>query len=79
MEIKNAVIIGAGTMGNGICHVFAQHGYTTTMVDIRKEALEKALSVISNNMDRQVKKGILTEDEKIGRYCDRSRYRANRH
>lgn len=64
MEIKNAVVIGAGTMGNGICHVFAQHGYSTTMVDISPEALEKALATISKNMDRQVKKGLLTEADK---------------
>jgi 3-hydroxybutyryl-CoA dehydrogenase len=64
MEIKNAVVIGAGTMGNGICHVFAQHGYQVTMVDIRREALDKALATISANMDRQIKKGILTEADK---------------
>lgn len=64
MEIKNAVVIGAGTMGNGICHVFAQHGYQVTMVDIRREVLDKALATISANMDRQIKKEILTEADK---------------
>jgi 3-hydroxybutyryl-CoA dehydrogenase len=57
-------VIGAGTMGNGIVHVFAQNGYDVTMVDVAADALERARSVISGNMDRQIKKGAYTEDEK---------------
>ncbi len=64
MEIKNVAVIGAGTMGNGIAHVFAQYGYNVVLVDIKEEYLERALKTISKNMDRQIKKGTLTEDEK---------------
>ncbi|MDP9348014.1 MAG: 3-hydroxybutyryl-CoA dehydrogenase, partial [Gemmatimonadota bacterium] len=56
--------VGAGTMGNGIVHVFAQNGYDVTMVDVRREALDGALSTISGNMDRQIKKGALQEADK---------------
>ncbi|HYJ80599.1 MAG TPA: 3-hydroxybutyryl-CoA dehydrogenase [Longimicrobiaceae bacterium] len=63
-EIRKVVVVGAGTMGNGIVHVFAQHGYAVTMVDVRSEALGAALSTISGNLDRQVKKGALSAEEK---------------
>lgn len=63
--MKNIAVIGSGTMGNGIAHVFAQHGYKVALVDIREEALTKALSTINNNTDRQVSKGSLTEKEKV--------------
>jgi 3-hydroxybutyryl-CoA dehydrogenase len=63
-EIGRVAVIGAGTMGNGIVHVFAQNGYDVTMVDVAADALERARSVISGNMDRQIKKGAYTEDEK---------------
>jgi 3-hydroxybutyryl-CoA dehydrogenase len=62
--MKNITVIGSGTMGNGIAHVFAQHGYTVTLVDISKEALDKGLATITKNLDRQVAKGTLTEDAK---------------
>lgn len=68
--MKNISVIGAGTMGNGIAHVFAQNGYDVTLVDISSDALENALAKINKNMDRQVSKGILTEADKaaaIGR------------
>jgi len=52
-------------MGNGIAHVFAQHGYQVSLVDIQASQLEKAMATISKNMDRQVSKGTLTEEEKI--------------
>ncbi|HET8572597.1 MAG TPA: 3-hydroxyacyl-CoA dehydrogenase NAD-binding domain-containing protein [Edaphocola sp.] len=55
--IKNVTVIGAGTMGNGICHVFAQKGFKVNMVDVSQVALDKALIKISKNMDRQVAKG----------------------
>jgi len=57
-------IIGAGTMGNGIAHVFAQHNYPVILVDINPEFLEKGLQTISKNMDRQIKKNIISNDEK---------------
>ena len=62
--MKNITVIGSGTMGNGIAHVFAQYGFEVTLVDVVSEALDKALVTIGNNLDRQVKKGALTEDDK---------------
>ncbi len=64
MEIRRICVIGSGTMGNGIAHVFAQHGYEVYLVDINQEALEKALKTISKNLDRQIKKGIVKQEEK---------------
>ena len=57
-------VIGAGTMGNGIAHVFAQHGYAVNLIDIDAAALERGLATIAKNLDRQVKKEVLTEAEK---------------
>lgn len=62
--MKSISVIGSGTMGNGIAHVFAQHGYEVALVDINAAQLEKALATISKNMDRQVAKGSLTESDK---------------
>ena len=62
--MNNITVIGSGTMGNGIAHVFAQFGYKVSLVDINKGALEKALATISKNMDRQVAKGMLSEEDK---------------
>ncbi|MFD2036158.1 3-hydroxyacyl-CoA dehydrogenase family protein [Belliella marina] len=62
--MKNIAVIGSGTMGNGIAHVFAQFGYQVSMIDINQNALEKALATIGKNLDRQVSKGLLTESEK---------------
>lgn len=62
--MKNIVVIGAGTMGNGIAHVFAMHQYQVTLVDIAQTALDKALATISKNLDRMVKKGKITEKDK---------------
>jgi 3-hydroxybutyryl-CoA dehydrogenase len=64
-EIRKVAVIGAGTMGNGIVHVFAQHGYPVTMIDVQPAALEKARGTIAGNMDRQIKKGGMTEEEKL--------------
>jgi len=64
MEIKNVSVIGAGTMGNGIAHVFAQTGFNVTLVDVNATQLEKAIATISKNLDRQVAKGLLTEEQK---------------
>jgi 3-hydroxybutyryl-CoA dehydrogenase len=63
-EIRKVAVVGAGTMGNGIVHVFAQHGYDVTMVDVREDALEQALATIGGNFDRQIRKGARAEDEK---------------
>jgi 3-hydroxybutyryl-CoA dehydrogenase len=57
-------VIGAGTMGNGIAHVFAQNGFSVTLIDISREQLDKALSTISKNLDRQVAKAVITEEQK---------------
>jgi len=62
--MKHITVIGSGTMGNGIAHVFAQHGFSVSLVDISDKALEKAIATISKNLDRQVTKGTLTEAEK---------------
>jgi len=64
MNISNVVVIGAGAMGNGIAHVFATAGFRVSLVDISEEALAKGLANISKNMDRQVAKGSMTEDQK---------------
>jgi 3-hydroxybutyryl-CoA dehydrogenase len=63
-DIRKVAVVGAGTMGNGIVHVFAQNGYDVTMVDVAADALERARATIAGNMDRQIKKGAYTEDEK---------------
>jgi len=63
-KIKTVTVIGSGTMGNGICHVFAQSGFNVHMMDINQAALDKAIATIGKNMDRQVTKGTLTEDAK---------------
>ncbi len=60
----NISVIGAGQMGNGIAHVFAQAGHQVTLIDIAQDRLDKALATISKNLDRQVTKGTLTEDQK---------------
>src|SRR5438105_684214 len=62
--MKNITVIGSGTMGNGIAHVFAQNGYSVSLVDISQDALNKAVATIGKNLDRQVAKGTLTETDK---------------
>lgn len=61
-------VIGAGTMGNGIAHVFAQKGFEVNLVDVNQDQLAKALQTISKNMERQVTKGTLSADEKNSAY-----------
>ncbi|MFK7921198.1 MAG: 3-hydroxybutyryl-CoA dehydrogenase [Bacteroidia bacterium] len=63
-KYEKVAVIGAGTMGNGIAHVFAQSGYDVKLIDISEAALERALAVIAKNMDRQVKKEKITEADK---------------
>ena len=62
--MKNIAVIGSGTMGNGIAHTFAQFGYLVNLIDISDKALEKGINTITKNLDRQVSKGILSEEEK---------------
>ncbi len=62
--MKNITVIGSGTMGNGIAHVFAQNNYAVNLIDVNEGALQKALATIGKNLDRQVSKGLLSEDEK---------------
>nr|WP_316829488.1 3-hydroxybutyryl-CoA dehydrogenase [Pedobacter aquatilis] len=62
--IKNISVIGSGTMGNGIAHTFAQFGCSVNLIDINQTALDKALQTITKNLDRQVVKGTLTEEQK---------------
>jgi 3-hydroxybutyryl-CoA dehydrogenase len=62
--MKNVVVIGAGTMGNGIAHVFAMNNYQVSLVDISEKALEKALATIAKNLDRMVSKEKISAEEK---------------
>ncbi len=62
--MQQVTVIGAGTMGNGITHVFAQNGFNVKMVDVQDAQLEKAIAVITKNLSRQVEKGLLTEAQK---------------
>lgn len=62
---KNISVIGAGTMGNGIAHVFAQHGFIVTLIDVNTTQLAKAIATITKNLDRQVTKGTISEAEKL--------------
>lgn len=62
--MNNITVIGSGTMGNGLAHVFAQCGYSVNLVDISEPALQKALATISKNIDRQIAKGTVTEADK---------------
>ena len=64
MSIKNVSVIGAGTMGNGIAHVFAQAGFSVSLIDVSAAQLEKAIATIGKNFDRQIAKGALTEENK---------------
>ncbi len=60
----NVAVIGSGTMGNGIAHVFAQHGFAVALIDISQPALDRAVGTITKNLDRQVAKGTLSEADK---------------
>ncbi|MBI4546042.1 MAG: 3-hydroxybutyryl-CoA dehydrogenase [Gemmatimonadetes bacterium] len=62
--IRRVAVIGGGTMGNGIAHVFAQHGHEVVLVDVSEERLSVALATIASNLDRQIRKGALPEDVK---------------
>jgi 3-hydroxybutyryl-CoA dehydrogenase len=60
--MSSAAVVGAGTMGNGIAHVFAQHGWTVALIDAEPDALTRATATIRGNLDRQVKKGTIRAD-----------------
>lgn len=62
--IKHIAVIGAGTMGNGIAHVFAQQGFDVNLIDVDEKQLSTALNTIAANLDRQFKKGAISEEEK---------------
>ncbi|HRI21738.1 MAG TPA: 3-hydroxyacyl-CoA dehydrogenase NAD-binding domain-containing protein, partial [Panacibacter sp.] len=62
--IQTVSVIGAGTMGNGIAHVFAQNGFAVNLIDVNAAQLEKAIATITKNLYRQVAKGTITEQEK---------------
>lgn len=77
--MKNIAVIGAGTMGNGIAHVFAQSGYKVQLIDISQEYLQKGMATITKNLDRMLAKGKITEADKsrtlknIATYTDLSK------
>jgi len=62
--MKNVCVIGAGTMGNGIAHVFAQNGFSVSLMDVSQDQLNKAIATITKNLDRQVSKGLTTAETK---------------
>lgn len=61
--MQNITVIGAGTMGNGIAHLFAMNGYQVALLDVSEEALERGIKTISKNLERMVRKELLTETE----------------
>ncbi len=65
MNVTTVAVVGAGTMGNGIAHVFAQHGFTVVLHDLQQSFLDRALKTITGNLDRQVKKGVFAEPAKV--------------
>jgi 3-hydroxybutyryl-CoA dehydrogenase len=70
----NVSVIGAGTMGNGIAHVFAQAGFKVQLIDVSQAALDKAISTITANLDRQVVKGSIDEATKTKTLANLSTY-----
>ncbi|MGH2566175.1 MAG: 3-hydroxyacyl-CoA dehydrogenase family protein, partial [Ginsengibacter sp.] len=63
--ITTVAIVGAGTMGNGISHVFAQHGFKVNLIDVSQPQLDKGIAVITKNLDRQISKNTIPEEIKI--------------
>jgi 3-hydroxybutyryl-CoA dehydrogenase len=62
--ITNVAVIGAGTMGNGIAHLFAQNGFSVNLIDVSETQLENAITIIKKNLDRQIVKSIISEEIK---------------
>ena len=67
MDIQRVGVVGAGTMGNGIAHVFARGGYDVVLCDVEQRFLERALGTITKNLDREVAKNKITADDKSRR------------
>ena len=65
MEIKKIAVIGGGTMGNGIAHVFAMKGFDVFLTEMNEDCFSRALNTISGNLDRQIKKQLISENDKI--------------
>ncbi|GEP50878.1 3-hydroxybutyryl-CoA dehydrogenase [Flavobacterium noncentrifugens] len=63
--MKNIAVIGAGTMGNGIAHTFAQSGFTVKLIDLSEKSLDKGMATIAGNLDRMVAKGAISEEDKL--------------
>ncbi len=74
--MKNIAVIGSGTMGNGIAHVFAQNGYKVALVDISQDALTRALATITKNLDRLIKKERISESDKDATLANITNYTA---
>lgn len=64
MEVKKVAVVGGGTMGNGICHVFALNNFSVYLVEVSEELANKSIDTISKNLDRQVKKEVIKEEDK---------------
>ena len=62
--MKTIAVIGAGTMGNGIAHTFAQNGFAVKLIDVSDKSLEKGMATIASNLDRMVAKSSITEEDK---------------
>ncbi len=72
--MKNVAIIGAGTMGNGIAHTFAQFGYNVSLIDVAQASLDKGMATITKNLDRQVAKEAITEADKAATLANITTY-----
>ena len=66
MEIRNVGVVGAGTMGNGIAHVFARHGYSVVLCDMEQRFLERGIATIRKNLEREVAKNKITAEDQAG-------------
>src|SRR5678816_2181972 len=64
-RIQTITVVGAGTMGNGIAHIFAQYGFAVKLVDVSQSQLDNALVTIKKNLERQLTKKLITEDQKL--------------
>ena len=62
--MKTIAVIGAGTMGNGIAHTFAQSGFTVKLIDVSEKSLDKGMATIAANLDRMIAKGSITQEDK---------------
>jgi len=74
MDIKTVGVVGAGTMGNGIAHVFARTGYSVVLCDVEQRFLERGLATITKNLDREVAKNKITAEAKASALKKRRGY-----